>query len=369
MTEVDQFTNWRRRLAGDKSVMTYETEPDPGYYRRPIVEKTPGGASKKVGWEAVAFWYEDDTLFCRIGNRIPLVQAQAGDIWLWVAKYPITEEVYFDVVDNGAAWPDMPHEPLAQPAVAPPVVTGPVGEVLQGRREGDGYVFEAGHNNPPEDPLAAMREQIDSAIGASKALTVTTMAEAELAQASRSRLLDLSNNADKVRKAEKAPHETAAKAVDAKYMPMVKSAKEAADSLRAKLSDYATAQAKAAREQQARDDVARRAEEDAARARAQAERDRLDAMAKGEEPKPLPPAPQPVTTAAPAITSTIKGASGKAAGVEMVKFAVVADWAALATHYCGKEEVRDLLQKLANKDVKAGMFVPGVEVDERADVR
>lgn len=365
MTEVDQFANWRKRLAGE-TVPTYENEPDPGYYRRPITERTPGGGFKKVGWHAVAFWREDDgTMFCRVGDRIPFTVEQDPSWWHPSSSRPITEELYFDVVDKGAPWPDMPHEPPAQPE--PAAFTPEAAERSFAEEQlGPG----PGHNNPPaDDPLAAMREQIESAIGAAKDLPCTTQAEAELVQASRSRLLELSNNADKHRKEEKAPHEKAAKAVDAKYMPLVKSAKDAADAQRVKLNDFATAQAKAAREAEL---AAQRQREEAdrmARERAQAEQDRMAAMAKGEEPKPLPPAPPPVAPTPVQTASTIKGASGKAAGVTMVKYAIVEDWAAVAQYYCGVLSVQQELQKLANRDAKAGMQVPGCKIDERADVR
>lgn len=364
MTATDQFENWRKRLAGDKSVMTYETEPDPGYYRMPITERTHGGGFKKVGWHAVAFWFEDDALFCRVGTRIPLVAAQSYEVWLKAVRYPITEELYFDVVDHGAPWPDMPHEPPAQPA--------PSGEAAEALAALTGSEFTPGpgHNNPPADPLAAMREQIESAIGAANGLPLTTQAEADVVQSHRSRLNELSNNADNHRKVEKAPHQQAADAVDAKYMPLVKSAKAAADALRVRLSNFATEQAVARRK--AEEEAARqRAEADRlAQQRADAEKARLAAMAAGEQPPPLPPPPPPPPPPAPAAApSGFKGASGKAAGVSMVKFAVVGDWAALAQYYSGNAEVRAVLQKLADRDAKAGNKVPGCTIDEKADVR
>lgn len=349
--------------------MTYADQPDSGYYRRPITERTAGGGFKKVGWEAVAFWREDDgTLFCRVGNRIPFTGDAAIEWWHPVSSRPITEELYFDVVDNGAPWPDMPHEPPARPTVPDKGVTEPF-DAVQDAVYGE-EPPGPGHNQPPaDDPLAAMREQIESAAGAAEGLPCTTQEEADRVQASRARLNELANNADKIRKVEKAPHEAAAKAVDAKFMPLVKLAKDAADRLRDKIAKFATEQARKAREAEIEAAAARQLAEQQARARAEAERQRQADMAAGQEPSPLPPMPQQVQAPTVQPVSTIKGASGKAATVAMVKFAVVEDWPAVAQYYCGVTEVQALLQKLANRDAKAGMTIPGCKIDEKADVR
>jgi hypothetical protein len=160
---TDQFANWRKALAGEK-VPVYETEPNAGYYRKPITEKTAGGATKKIGWEPVAFWYADNgELQCLTGVRsYAVARDKAIELWLWVAKYPISEELYFAVTEQGAPWPDMPHEPIAQPSE-------PVGIEAEIAEENaaDNAPPPIGHNKGPElDPLAAMREQISNAVGA-----------------------------------------------------------------------------------------------------------------------------------------------------------------------------------------------------------
>lgn len=365
---ADQFENWRKRLAGEK-IPTYETEPDPGYYRKPIKERTEGGASKKVGWIAVSFWRDTaGAMICNVGINAEITDKELQNkMWLDVVRYPITEELYFDVVDKGAPWPDMPHEPPAQPTAGFSLIAADLEEQAEKVAE---HKASIGHNNPPaDDPLAAMREQIESAVGAAKDIKVTSKDAADAAQAFRARLNELANNADKVRKGEKAPHEAKAKEVDAKYMPLVKMAKEAADRIRDQLNAFATELLRQQREAERKAEADRAEIELQARRRAQAEADRKAAMEKGDEPPPLPPAApapsQPVQTA----VTTIKGASGKAAGVATVKYAVITDWDATVAHYAGDRAVRDLVQKLADRDAKAGLQVPGAAIEERADVR
>ena len=110
----------------------------------------------------------------------------------------------------------------------------------------------------------------------------------------------------------------------------------------------------------------REAERKAEEARRKAEEDaRAAALAGAPAPEPEP-APEPVA-AAPA---PIKGSYGKAASVK-VKMMVtdVTDWAALATYMIDQPELKDLLRKLAQRAVDAGRTVPGVTVQETADVR
>lgn len=358
----DQFDFWRRSLAGEK-VPVFETEPNAGYYRKPITEQTPGGATKKIGWEPVAFWYEDNNLFCRIGNRIPLVNEQAHPVWLWVAKYPIGEDLYFDVVDNGAPWPDM-SAPMAQPS--PDRVAH---ENWQDTVAKEAEVAGLGHNNPPADALAEMREQIESAIGATAGLKISTPIEAGTAQGWRARLNELSKNADNNRKRERAPHDAAVEEIENRYRPLIKPPKARADELRDMLDEYATAMRKHAQAEELARQQAQRDAEAAAAAHAQAAQDRLKAAAEDRPLPPLPPPPPPPPPPAPAPMSQIKGAAGKAATVTMEKFAIVTDWMMLATHYSGNSELRAVLQKLADRDAKAGLQVPGATIDEKAKVR
>jgi hypothetical protein len=334
----DPWANWRRRLAGDKSVPTYETEPDQGYYRVPITQKTLGGATQKIGWRATAYFYDAGALHCVVDGQY-VSPDRAIELWLWCVKHPITEEQYRAVAERGEPWFDAP-----QTGVAPSNPAAPSAGI--------------GHNQPPvetTDPLAELRETIENAVGSVKGIKVTTDDEAAKAQGSRARLLELSGDADKRRVKEKQPFLDGGREVDAKYMPLVTAAKDAADGLRKELSAHETRKLVAQRE----------IERLAAAAAAKAEEDAAKARRNHKAIPPAPPPPPPV----PERTSAVKGGYGKAASVQTVKFAVIEDWKAVAVHYSNVSEIQVMLQRLANADAKAGIAIPGAKIDEKADVR
>ncbi len=346
---TEQWDNWRRRLAGDKTVPTYETEPDSGYYREAVTVRTQGGATKKIGWIPIVYWRDDSGLRCYFGagdERRLLNEADAVGHWLWVVKYPITEEQYRAVAERGERWHDEPQTSAPAEATIPAA-----------NRE----VTTGDNQPPPVDPVEEMREQIKNAVGASKDIKVTTDEEAQRAQGSRARLLELSNAADRAREEEKRPHFEKAKAVDKKYMPLVTEAKDAADRIRGLLSAHETEKRRVAAEAQRKADLERqRIEEENRKAAAAAKR-------KGEEAPAPKEAPAPAATPAPA--SKIGGTYGKAAGVQTVRRAVIEDMAKVLTHYSKHPDLLIAVQKLANADVKAGITPPGVKVEEEADVR
>lgn len=345
MTETannDPWLNWRKRLAGDKTVPTYETEPDQGYYRTPITQKTLGGATQKIGWRATAYFYDAGALHCVVDGQY-VSRDRAIELWLWCVQHPITEEQYRAVADRGEPWFDAP-----QTGVPPRTPTAP-------------SAAEAviGHNQPPADagpdPLAELRETIANAVGSVKDIKVTTDEEAQRAQGSRARLLELTSQAKREGEAQYKPHYDRYKGLYDRYKAVWESAETAAAVLRRALSDHETAKLK---EQ-------RRIEEEARVAAAAAE----DAAAKARRNhKAVPPAPAPAPPP-PERASTIKGGYGKAASVQMVKFAVVEDWKVVAAHYSGVAEIQVLLQRLANADAKAGIAIPGAKIDEKADVK
>ena len=97
----DVYAPWRERLANAalpkkdrRKILTYENVVNPGFYRKRLTEKTPGGATKTIGYEPVAFWIEGDgdarELVGMIGGR-SLNAAQCEAEWLYVCDKPISE--------------------------------------------------------------------------------------------------------------------------------------------------------------------------------------------------------------------------------------------------------------------------------------
>lgn len=149
----------------------------------------------------------------------------------------------------GEQWPDM-DKTVAKQIAAPSV----------------------GHNQPPTDPLELLREQITAAkAGADDYAKIAGDEQMMKAQGLRSRLLELSGEADKRRDELKRPHFEAGKAIDAAWQPLVKDAKAAADAIRSAMNAYETEKLRAEREE-------RRKHEEA-----------TAAAARANQPPPEPP--------------------------------------------------------------------------------
>lgn len=124
-----------------------------------------------------------------------------------------------------------------------------------------------GHNNPP--PLEAWSMHIESLFEVANGITDVTNDEQETAL---DELLDefrkARKEADGERTAEKKPHDDAAKAVQAKWKPLLDRCDLATGEIKARLTPYRTAK------QRAKDEAARKAREEA-EARQKAAQDAL----------------------------------------------------------------------------------------------
>lgn len=307
------YTYWQSALAG-KFLPVHDGDPQLGFYRK---------RTKKAGpFVPVAIWDEG-------GKVVALVDCQQADpaeIWTYVCQHPITEEQYRERVATGK-WHD----------------------------EDEAVTSSLAHDTSnAADPVEAMADQIDAALaGADEYKEITTDEAAAKAQSLRSRLLELSGEADKTREAEKKPHLEAGRAVDAKWQPLVKKAKEAADRIRAALGAHET--------RKAREEEDRRIKAEPERVKAAAE-----AALKGGAITDKAPEPAPAPVAVPEQSIAIRGAYGRAAAVKVVKVAKVVDQDAAYGFLKSHKELIDLIGKLSQRAVDAGYAVPGVSVtDER----
>lgn len=310
----DQFSAWRRAVAGEQ-VLLHDGEPNAGFYR---VRRNGAQAS------AVCYWRDTKSgaLRCHI-NGADVPENVALDQWPYAAREPVTHEVYKERIETGK-WPDMDEAALS---------------TLPANREVIG-------NNQPPDEFALLKEQIESAGGGIKDYGIITSYEMQArAQSLRSRLLELGGEADKKRDKEKRPHLEAGRLIDKKWKPLVEMAEGAANRIRA----------------------AMRAWENEKVRRAQLEVMKAQANNIAREAAGLVPMPVPAQEAAPA--PIVKGAYGRAATVRNVKVAVIVDQLQVYQAFAGRQEVKDLLQKLAQNAVDAGFDVAGVQVKTERDVR
>ena len=326
---TDQFDGWKRLLKGEK-VDINQDDPMPGYWRSRRFKSGP--------LEPVAIWKDDDGFNVQCaGKDVPY-----DKVWPWCARSPVSYAAFKTRMETGK-WPD-------------------IDDVAHSQQEASREAI--GGNNPPTDPLELLKEQIDAAkAGASAYAIIADDAMLAKAQTLRSRLLELSGEADEKRAEEKAPHWNAAKAVDEKWQPLVKLAKGCADGIRTAMEVFESKKLQA-----------RRAEEAKV---AEAERVRLAAIAKAEKEaadagKPAPPPPPPVPQLPlPPAPTTIRGAAGRAASSKTKLFVkCVSAQDELYAYMRLRPEVSDLLFDLAQRALDAGRRdIPGIMTEERAVVK
>lgn len=315
---MSDYKYWESALAGT-FLPVHENEPQLGFWRK--------RTGRAAGYIPVATWLSDS------GELIALVDGRradnAADVWTYICQNPITEEQYHQRVRTGKWWDQ---DDAVTESLAPPPV---------------------GHNQPPESET--FKDQIDAALKA-----VATYVEIKddvtqaKAQSARSRLLELSRDADKKRETEKAPHLEAGRVVDATWQPLVKSAKTGADTIARVMGAYETKKARDAAEVQRKaDEAARKALE--------------EAQAKAPIGVMVEPEPVPETAVTPAA-APIKGAYGRGANVKTIKVATVSDQDAAYAFLKSQPELIEVIQKLAQRMVTNGMTVPGVTITEEKKV-
>lgn len=312
------YTYWHEALKGNFGPV-HEGDYQYGFFRKRV---SRGGT-----FVPVAIWGGQDGTICLVDNRA----ADPIEVWGYCCQYPVTEEQYRQRVASGR-WHD----------------------------EDEAVNSSLAHaaENESGDPAAVLADQIDAAMqGVSGYEDIRDDESAAKAQGLRSRLLELSGQADKERDKQKRPHLEAGRAIDSVFQPLVKKAKEGADAIRKALGDHETRKAREA-------DRIRREQEEAQR-KALAEAQKASGTL---QPAPVAPAPVPAPEPVPEQTQ-VRGAYGRAATIKVKRIAVVQDLPAAVAHFQNHPDVVALIQRLSQKALDAGYNVPGVTVDEVKEVR
>ena len=325
---MSDYTYWQEALEGRFGPVN-DGNPQPGFYRRRMGKGGP--------YLPAAIWEGGNS------QIVAILDGKTCDpdaLWTYCCSNPVSEEHYRDRVESGAWWDE---DAAATASMKPPPAS-------------------IGDNNPPADPLTVKREAIETALkGLDDYAVIGTDEAAAKAQSLRSRLLELSGEADKEREKLVRPHLDAEKAFNKDWMPLVKMAKAGADAIRAALSVFETAQQRKRDAEEAdRQRVARVAQEAADKARAEAE-------AAGRPPPP--PAPEPAPPLPAPVETKIRGSYGRAATKKMIRVATVTDQDALYPFLRTHKELVDLMAKLAQRAVDAGHNPAGVKIEEKIDVR
>lgn len=325
---VDRWSWWQAALAGNIGPI-HDGDPQQGYYR---VRR------KGEPWEPVAIWQDETTgaWLAYRGGR----EADAGAIWTWVCRNPISHDAYEKAMAGGG----FDDEPARAPGI--------------------------GHNAAEADPFDVLRIEYEGE--AEQALEflkseVKTQADADRAGIWSKRLSDISKRADGVRVAEKEPHLAASRAVDDRWRNLVADPKELAGKLKRHVETFLIAQ-KRAEEARARAEA-----EEAARLRREAEelakpkQDGFD-MRGGPDEDELAARAELLRRAQEAekaseVRNATAGRTGARVALRTEKRARIVDFDACLAALKDRPEVVELVQSLANRAVKSGFALAGVEVE------
>lgn len=346
MTNAYQF--WQAALKKEAPTAVVD-EPQVGFWRMKSKRGWQQGDRVRMDHVPIAVFMAGPSICFKFGaSMVPT--AVGYEQWPHYCANPVTEEVYRGVAENGEDWPDADptvsaiisqNKPIT---VRSPGIPNPEADAELERA----FISENDRRNA--DPTTEFREQINTALGAVPSYAKIESDEADIRALSvRNLLNELAVDADKAREAEKKPHWDAAKAVDLKWQPLVKSARDGAGQIKAARDRWADDKLKASR---AAAERAKDAEQ--------------EAMVAGRPPAPTPPSNLPPPT------TQVRPAYGKASptGTKMVVTAIDYDkfFAALKTRPewpTVKAQFDEWAQKLANK----GIIPDGVTAEERANTR
>lgn len=308
---------WQAKLAGEP-VQANPDSPHAGFYRQS--HKAFFGARKT--FTPVAYYPDPQTgqLRCRIGNA-EVDDLLARRTWNHVNAHPVSEEEYREVAERGGKWRDE-HDLVPMGRAAIPIDETPV---------------PLGHNKPPvEDSLESLQADIeDLAADANRRIDgppIKTQEEADQIANLADRLSELWKKADELRKAEKRPHDEAAAAIQKKWAPLLIAA-EAYKNLKYKLLTP----------------WLRRLEE-----------------AQKQEAEAAAAAGAPIAAPEVAARRPRAGTRGRAMSLKTNKRAEITDYKACLEFFAESPDMRATVQDLANRAVRAGMKVPGVNVVEES---
>lgn len=312
---MSEFDWWSLALTGEKMEINADA-PKSGFYRMRREKDGP--------WLPVMIRMHKGELRCRVADN-SLVNAL--DVWTYCASNPVSKDAAAFAFKHGRWETDAP---------------------TIGDNSGDVSLAEQ------------IKDYAAQALAWFKKNGIKDDKSKDMAANYRAELLKLSKEADAQRTAEKKPHDDAAKAVQAKWKPLIDTADSAAEELRNGLTAFMTAEKRRLEaEQRAKWEAeqkaiaAARAEAEAQRAK-QMEDDPIAALTTPEPELPMaPPPPEPVKVQA-------GGQRGRKTGLREVTRYVVEDHAKALAFFANSEDVKDLIAKLAERACKAGVDVPGV---------
>jgi hypothetical protein len=297
----DSYLWWRQALLGHFGPI-HENDPQPGYYR---MRKGRGGR-----WVPAAIWEDKDKscLSCLVDG----VERDAFEVWTWVCRYPVSYETYVAVAERGEAWPEDLPERLDAGSETIRQSTRGIGDNSSGVTEAEEFLEEI-------EMLWQSAEEWVQVVQ-----SPSSQAEADKAANYAERFSNLETRAEEARTLEKRPVLEEGRRIDAKWKPVISKASDGKVRMKKVLEPYLLA-----------------------------ERERRLSNSSGKEIEP-PRA----------------GTSGRRIGLRSRQMLVVSDETELENHYrsdiriWSEKSVKDLVRKIAEADLLAGINIPGATLIE-----
>lgn len=319
------YSHWRSALHGENPPV-HENEPQPGrYYMRQ--RHSDGGVVTEGKRLPVAIWKDDNDEFVALVGFDGASNLRPADgVWTYVCQYPISDETYQAAFTTGQ-WPDDP---------------APIDET---ETDGDDSPF-----GKAKSTIAKEKEIADLYLSAEIEAKDTADAVSALAK----RVGSMAKRADDLRKQEKQPFLDAGREVDDKWRDVIAEAQDITSKLKRHLEPYLLKQREADRERQ------------------EAERNRADELRKKAAEANDPDSREELTRQAATADKEAAeprrpqaGRTGSRVGLRTEKYAVITDYDALLMHLKDNTEIRELVEKIANRAAKSGLTMPGMEIKER----
>lgn len=329
---ADEFAWHTAALKGERGPISAD-EPQSGFYRQRRKDGT---------YEPVAYWKDTKTgeQRCHISGKSPQDPLRMFEAWPYVSKNPISEAAYWHRMDTGQ-W-------LDNDASAAATAKGP--EIDPGK-----------HGANAEESLRLEINKLRS--GVASYVPIESDQQAAKAQTLRSALTGLKGAATKHYDSWSRPLLDELESLRKTWFGLRDAAAEGADAIRAELGKW---------EDVKRDNAQRIAEEAAKVAQEQerAFRDATDRAIADDEPPPEPPMPAPVVASnVPPPLTKIKGASGRAASVQLKKIVTAIDIDKAFAQFRDEPELYAFLLDLSQRVVTAGYVAIGATIEEKSNIR
>lgn len=208
---------WLGALAGNPPELT-RGRAESGFYRN---------RNRDGVYEPIAIWRDAKGLCVKIGEK-PFRPRDEEEFcertFAWCAKHPVTQEAYDFRMANGR-WPD---------DAPPPAVD---------------------KSNLPEDPFEALKVEIEAELQELQDALKNRITDAEAATRFgnwKIRFEEAWKRGEAMRKAEKKPHDDAAKAVQTKFLPVLDLADKGKQLITRALNEFTAAERKRQQEEQSK---------------------------------------------------------------------------------------------------------------------